>query len=251
MYQQMADVYDRLMSDVDYDGWMQFTEAALQKYNCRPRQILDLACGTGAMTGRLLQAGYRVIGADQSTEMLSVNANRHEDAMQGGQLLLIAQDMRKLELHAPVDAVVCYLDSFNYLTSDTDLQQTFQRIARCLKPGGLLLADMHSETKIAHVLGNETFTEVHDDLVYIWSNTYDADTRTVDMDLLFFVKQEKGLYERFEESHRQTWFSEATIKASLQKAGLPVRGFYGDKQGGPVTESTERYFFIAQREETS
>jgi len=39
-------------------------------------QILDLPCGTGRLAEVLLEAGYRVVGADVSAEMLDVAKNR-------------------------------------------------------------------------------------------------------------------------------------------------------------------------------
>lgn len=246
MYGLMAQVYDRLMADVDYDGWLSFTEQAFVNVQAQPKTVLDLACGTGAVTSRLLQRGYQVIGVDISPEMLAVCADRNMPYLESSQLLLLAQDMRKLGMPRSVDAVVCFLDSLNYLDSLTELQRVFKRISGVLAPGGVLVADLHTEYKLAALVGNETFTEVQEDMAYIWSNNYHPDTRSVEMELTFFVSSDEGLYQRFEEFHRQMWFSLDEIRAAVSGAGFELQGIYADLTWQPPVEESERYFLVAR-----
>ncbi|MBM7866894.1 methyltransferase domain-containing protein [Heliobacterium gestii] len=247
MYELLAGVYDRLMADVNYDEWVDFTEGVFARFGLRPATVLDLACGTGAITERLLKRGYRVVGVDLSPDMLAVCADRQEEYLERGQLLLLNQDMRRLEYPRQADAIVCFLDGLNYLPSKEDLTQTLKGVAAALAPGGVLVADLHTEHKLATVLGNETFTEVREDLAYIWSNDYDADTRTVEMNLLFFVSRPDGLYERFEESHYQIWHTREEIESAVVQAGLTVEGLYGDLAGNAPTATSERFYLVARK----
>ncbi|MDD2421880.1 MAG: class I SAM-dependent methyltransferase, partial [Heliobacteriaceae bacterium] len=149
MYGALALIYDQLMAHVDYAGWVTFAEQAFTRYQVKPETVLDLACGTGGITSRLLAKGYQVTGVDISPDMLAVCADRNQQYLTTGKLALIAQDMRLVTLPRPVDAVVCFLDSLNYLASPADLQTVFQRIAQVLRPGGVLVADLHTEYKLA------------------------------------------------------------------------------------------------------
>ncbi|ABZ85211.1 methyltransferase, putative [Heliomicrobium modesticaldum Ice1] len=247
MYELLAGVYDRLMADVNYDDWVDFTEGVFSRYGLQPVTVLDLACGTGAITERLLKRGYRVVGVDLSPDMLAVCADRHEEYLERGQLLLLNQDMRRLEYPRQVEAIVCFLDGLNYLASVEDLTQTLSRVAKTLAPGGVLVADLHTEHKLSTVLGNETFTEIREDLAYIWSNYYSPVTRMVEMDLLFFVARPDGLYERFEESHYQVWFSRDEIESAVAAAGLTLEGFYGDLDGNAPADTSDRIYIVARK----
>ena len=94
---------------------LQFFETVLQRAEHSPKTVLDLACGTGSMSVLLAERGYRVIGADISEEMLTAAAQKAA-AMAENPPFFICQPMQRLTLPEPVEAIVCLLDSLNYLT---------------------------------------------------------------------------------------------------------------------------------------
>ena len=104
MYEDFAYVYDKMMGDVDYIKWADFIEKLFLHYGIRPNDIVDLACGTGNLTTIMADRGYNVIGIDRSQDMLLV---AHEKARSRGlKIPYICQDMRDIELHREVDAVL-------------------------------------------------------------------------------------------------------------------------------------------------
>ena len=54
MYDALAAYYDRFMSDVDYDAWINYLKDILGE-RVRGR---DVGCGTGRFTIALKEAGY-------------------------------------------------------------------------------------------------------------------------------------------------------------------------------------------------
>lgn len=59
-YCAMAHYYDRLMQDVDYDGWCDFIT---EKCGLTPgASVLDAACGTGSITLRLAKRAFALPG---------------------------------------------------------------------------------------------------------------------------------------------------------------------------------------------
>ena len=81
IYNHFAYIYDVLMDDVDYSGWVDYIERILKIYGVKPARIVDLACGTGNITIMLKARGYDVIGIDQSEDMLSVAKDKAESFM--------------------------------------------------------------------------------------------------------------------------------------------------------------------------
>ena len=75
-YESLAAAYDGLTTDVDYEAVLAFFQSVPKRNHKEPERILDLACGTGSMSVLLAMAGYQVLGADISEEMLTVAAQR-------------------------------------------------------------------------------------------------------------------------------------------------------------------------------
>ena len=109
-YTSLAEAYDRLTWDVDYDGILTFLETLLRERGTQARTVLDLACGTGSLSVLLAKRGYRVIGADLSEDMLAV-ASEKANELEENVPFFICQRMERLRLPEPVDCVVCCLDS--------------------------------------------------------------------------------------------------------------------------------------------
>ncbi len=96
---------------------------------------LDAACGTGRHTGYLAELGHRVIGVDQSPEMLGKARERLPETP------LLTADLARIPLaDDAVDTVVCALA----LTHLPELAPVFAEFARVLRPGGhLVISDAH------------------------------------------------------------------------------------------------------------
>lgn len=57
-----------------------YGEAVLDMIDAAPGTLaVDLGCGNGGLTGKLIERGYRVIGVDASVSMLVLARERHPD----------------------------------------------------------------------------------------------------------------------------------------------------------------------------
>ncbi|MFJ8045786.1 class I SAM-dependent methyltransferase [Kitasatospora sp. NPDC096147] len=94
-----------------------------------PATVLDLACGTGIVTERLVRPGRRVLGADLSPGMLRVAAGRLPGAV-------VRADAGRLPLAADsVDAVVMVW--LLHLLPEPDA--VLAEAARVVRPGGVVV----------------------------------------------------------------------------------------------------------------
>lgn len=240
-YLDFAQLYDGLIAeDIDYCAMADFLEQCFARLGQKPSLMLDLACGTGSLTGVLAKRGYDMIGVDLSCEML--NVARQKDPS----ILYLCQDMREFELYGTVDAIVCMTDSLNYITEEADLLQVFRLAKNYLNPGAPLLFDMNSSYKLETVLGNNTYTYDSDYVYYVWENEFDAKARLCDFYLTFFVAQENGTYTRFDEHHTQRAYTQQEVEAALTAAGFSeINVFHGYTFDAPRADS-ERLFYMAR-----
>jgi ubiquinone/menaquinone biosynthesis C-methylase UbiE len=106
------------------------------------QRVLDLGCGTGALTVRAARRGATVKGIDINPEMLAIARGRMKEEQLEDRVELAEQGVAELdeEEAESYDAVTSGL-CFSELSED-ELTYTLSQAARVLKPGGqLLVAD--------------------------------------------------------------------------------------------------------------
>jgi trans-aconitate methyltransferase len=107
----------------------------------RPRErILDLGCGDGVLTEKLVAAGCDVVGVDSSPEMIAAARARGLDAR-----VINAHD---LPFRREFDAV--FSNAALHWMPDADA--VIAGVARALRPGGRFVAEMGGHGCVAAVL---------------------------------------------------------------------------------------------------
>ena len=69
-YNEFAYFYDEFNGEADYEALYAHIKKELEAHGIHDGILADLGCGTGELTLMLTQAGYDMIGIDQSEEML-------------------------------------------------------------------------------------------------------------------------------------------------------------------------------------
>ncbi len=114
--------YDHLMSQIEEE-----------------QRVLDIGCGTGALTLRAAKKGARVKGIDISSQMLEIAQKKAEKLNLTGNVEFVEMGVAELgdEKGESYDVVMSGL-CFSEL-SDDELDFTLKEVMRILKPGGALL----------------------------------------------------------------------------------------------------------------
>ena len=201
-YERFAYAYDRIMYNVDYQRWADYIQSIFNQQGESPRTILDVACGTAALTLVLAERSFQMTGID-----------------------LVHGDMRTFDLGKQFDAVLCTYDSINYMQDEENFATACIRIFDHLKPSGLFVFDVTTERNITRHFHAQTFAENHEDYAYIWQNLYSKKDQVCRTNLTFFIR-DGDLFERFEELHVQRIFDNGLIKRILKKCGYEVLGMY-------------------------
>ena len=161
-YTGFAQVYDTFMDNVPYDEWGEYLVSLLKKYGVEDGLVLDMGCGTGAMTRYLDAHGYDMTGIDVSEEMLTIAKEKSSP-----DILYLLQDMREFELYGTMRAAVSSCDCMNYILEEDDLLQVFSLVNNYLDPGGIFIFDLNTVYKYQEILGEQTIAEDREECSFI------------------------------------------------------------------------------------
>ena len=243
-YTNFAEVYDLFMDNIPYEDWCSYVTGLLKGHGVKDGLVLDLGCGTGSLTELLADAGYDMIGVDNSEDMLQIAMDKRAES--GKDILYLLQDMREFELYGTVKAVLSICDCINYILEYKDLVEVFRLVNNYLDPGGVFIFDLNTVYKYESVMGDTTIAEDREECSFIWDNFYDEDTKINEYDLSLFIREEEDLYRKYMETHYQRAYTIDEIKKALKEAGLEFIQAYDAFTREPVKDTSERIYLIAR-----
>lgn len=245
-YSILAEYYDQLQYNIDFFAMADYIETCFSRFlPQKPQLLLDLACGTGNITIPLASRGYDMIGVDISNAMLS---RAIEKSLSAGlsSILYLEQDMRSFELYGTVDAVVCCLDSINYLLKTAEVERCFQLVYNYLNPNGLFLFDVNTPYKFENVFADHSYVMESDEVYLGWQNDYSARRKICRFDLDIFVRNNEGDYERYMETQYEKAYSIQTLKRLLERNDFEILGIFEDMTFKDLTSTGERAYFVCR-----
>ena len=242
-YHELAQSYDRLTNDVDYDATVEFYYDILAREGISPRTAVDLACGTGSVALRLAQRGLQVTAVDLSWEMLMVAQQKAAEADVYPQFA--CQPLQQLRLPRGVDLAVCALDSIDYILDPKDCELAIQRIFKALNPGGCFIFDVNTPEKL-RAMDGQVFLDEDEDVYCVWRGEFDEGTNVCSYGMDLF--QRRGdLWQRSFEEHREYAYSADQLVGYLKKAGFTSIAVYGDRTFDPPVEGEQRIYLKARK----
>ena len=248
-YSVFARYYDQLTANIDYKGRAEYFGQIIRRFDQTDNNILlDLACGTGSISQEMARQGFDVIGVDLSDEMLGIAIEKKFDS--GLNIQYLCQDMRNIDMFGTIGITICALDSINHLSSAGDVRQVFEKVALFAEPKGLFIFDVNTLYKHRNILANNTFTYETDSVYCVWENSLDPKTDEVKMELVFFEKEENGLWSRSSDSFSEKAYSEELIEQLLDECGLELVAKYGDDSFEPPKEDSQRIVYVARSRKT-
>ena len=248
-YSVFARYYDQLTANIDYKGRAEYFGQIIRRFDQTDNNILlDLACGTGSISQEMARQGFDVIGVDLSNEMLGIAIEKKFDS--GLNIQYLCQDMRNIDMFGTIGITICALDSINHLSTAEDVRQVFEKVALFAEPKGLFIFDVNTLYKHRNILANNTFTYETDSVYCVWENSLDPKTDEVKMELVFFEKEENGLWSRSSDSFSEKAYSEELIEQLLDECGLELVAKYGDDSFEPPKEDSQRIVYVARSRKT-
>ena len=241
-YQTLSAYYDRFTDDVGYAQWAEFFDALFAREGVQPKLVLDLACGTGTLTGLLARRGYEMIGVDASPDMLMQAMQNTMDCTP--RPLFLNQRMEQLDLYGTVDVCLCCLDSVNYVTDPVALQRALERVHLFLEPKtGLFVFDINTPEKFARMDGN-SYVREDEDVFCVWQAAVENCLCAYQFDIF---EKDGDVWTRAQETHEERIYTIQELTAMLKQAGFAEIKTYGDQSFSPVRGGEDRVYFTARK----
>lgn len=240
MYGDFAYFYDKLMYDLDYEKIYKFIRELLEKKSLEADLILEMACGTGGLTEKLVK-DFKVHAFDLSEDMLAVCENK----IRSRNLRLFKQNMAGFSAPGTYDAIVSVGDSLNYLIEREDFEDALRSAYNHLREGGIFIFDLNTEYKFKNI-DPVTVDEV-EDVFYIWENIFDGESKLNTYGVNFFRNTEDNNYKRFYEEHLERAYNLSYVTNILKEIGFCDIEVYDDYEFREASDTSSRYTIIARR----
>lgn len=223
--------YDLLAPHYDVVTGDPVTEAALvrgilERRHSRAATLLDVACGTGAITA-VLAGTYQVSGLDISPAMLVVARGK----LPGTPLYLA--DMASFKLDARFDAIVCTYQGVNHLLGWPAWDGFFGCVHDHLNDGGLFVFDIATITYLMTMASIPQVVQPFGDN-YLLIRVSMIDDRIFSWHVEVFELQPDGRYRLLTETVRMRSFGIDQIRAALRSRFADLETI--DGAGQPVAD---------------
>lgn len=246
-YNEFAYFYDELNGEADYDALYTYVKGQLEEHGVTQGIVADLGCGTGDLTLMLTQAGYDMIGVDQSEEMLAVLREKADELGIADRLLLLRQDILELDLFGTIRAAVSTFDTYNHIGPAPRFEKAVEKAAFFMEKGGVFLFDLNTPYKHRQVLADNEFVLEGPDAVCRWKNACSPAGERVDI-AISIDYLDTG--ENFREEFSEYTYEADYVKAVLERAGFRLAALRDGETFGPLRPDSQRYIFTAIKQYT-
>ena len=251
-YAPIAGLYDFSYEDFTED--VEFYENVARAID---GPLLELGVGSGRVAIPLAQAGYEVVGIDNSPSMLEEARRRLKGLGKiEGSLELIEGDMTAFELEQRFGMVFVAASTFQHLLTTEEQLACLRCAVKCLVPDGIFSMSLRSPATVSWEEADWAPMLMH------WSR---LDESTGDTVMKFCVEQPDParmvrhltyIYDRVRPSGEVNrsvfstelrYSTEAEVRLLLQQCGLRVTHVYGDYDLAPVGAG-DNLVFVARAE---
>ena len=208
-----SDVFCKVYNEF---GWNYYPEIFgqqllqwLEDQGIRPRNAMDLACGTGILCEILHNSGISAAGMDFSAGMIDIARQRNPE------IPYDVADMITYRPEARYDLVTCTGDALNHIAALSDVEQIFRNVRSYTAEGGYFIFDILNENEVST---SEPFEMDFSDSLRVWFQMTRPAEKQVNLKIRVYENGELS----FEENIRETVHDPAAICDLLRKSGFEV-----------------------------
>lgn len=208
-----SDVFCKVYNEF---GWNYYPEIFgqqllewMKRQGIRPKNAMDLACGTGILCQILARQGIKAAGMDFSAGMIQIAREASP------QIPYQVADMITFRPETQYDLVTCTGDALNHIPDLADVARIFENVYAYTSPGGWFVFDILDENEVST---SEPFEMDFTDRIRVWFQMTRPGEHQVNLKIRVF---EDGALQ-FEENIRETVHDPQVICRLLTQAGFTV-----------------------------
>jgi len=218
-----AQYYNLLYKDKDYESESKYIISLIKKFYPEARNILDLGCGTGRHAKLFSDAGFNVLGVDQSIYMLNEAINKKDDRLD-----FIEGDIRFLKLDKKFDVVTALFHVLSYQNTNKDVENLFKTAYNHLNKDGLFIFDFWYGPAVITQRPEVRIKELENDnikFIRVAKPIIDFSRNVVEVNYKIFVvdKNNKTFLEH-EEIHPMRFFFDPELELFIENITFKLEG---------------------------
>lgn len=214
--------------------------------------VLDVGCGTGRVTFPLADAGFRVVGVDNSPSMLAIACKAAESRQAAHNIEWVVGDMARLDLPGEFGLALIAYNGFTHLLTQEQQVNALCAMARHLRQGGGVVLDMPNPMGMFILdakpgMGLErTFTDIETGhpVMQFSSTQIDRAEQIVEVTWLYDRISPSGEVFRTAIPVRFRLCFAPELTLMMRQAGLDTCELYGDYSFSPYEEDSPRLFAV-------
>ena len=246
-YTVLAEIYDEIMHDVDYETWTDYIEEIIMQHHDHAEDLLELACGTGTMALSMEEFGYyHIVATDASAPMIEIAKQKAVEARSDVRFQVM--NFLNIDLDITFDIVYMVFDSLNYLHNEEDVLKLHKEVKSILNPDGLFIYDFttpRNSRKAIKYLDNETKT-INDRYRYRRKSLYDHSKRihTNRFEIEELLPDGKQIVRSFTEEHQQRIYTYKEIVRLIENSEFDIVTAYDGFRLVPAHKNSLRITMV-------
>ncbi len=235
-YKVLAEIYNHLMYEVNYEAWAKYIYLIYVKNVKKKENILELASGCGNVSMHFGKNVKNLFITDKSFEMLKNTEPKNY-------FNKVCCNMLWLPFKNKFNFIYSTFDSINYLLDFETLQVFFERIQNYIEKGGIFTFDVSLEKNsyIAEKILNRE--GVYNGYFYSQQSKYDKKKRIHENTFSIISPDGKN----YEEIHLQRIYDIEDYFRAISKTNLYVKECYNAFTFDDFTSESERVQFILKK----
>jgi ubiquinone/menaquinone biosynthesis C-methylase UbiE len=248
-YSVLADIYDSVMEDVDYETWTDYIDEIILNHNPEALDVLELACGTGTMALSLEELDcYNIVATDLSAQMIHIARNKADHV--GSNVQFLPMNFLDIRLDQKFDVVFMVFDSINYIHNAEEILDLHHQVRSILKPQGIFIFDFttpRNSRKAIQYLNKEK-KQVEPNYRYERISSYSPQkkvhTNTFQIQKIDPVSED--VVETYCEEHHQRIYTLMEIENIISKTDFTILEAYDGFELKPAHSKSLRITMVLQ-----
>lgn len=249
-YDQLATYYDLVYADVKDD--IPFYIALAREAG---GPVLELGCGSGRTLVPLAQAGFEVVGLDNSEAMLKVARERAAVEVSEGLVQLLQGEMTRFDLGRRFPLITVPFNTWLHLPHHGPQAAALGCISQHLVPGGWFVMDLPAPATIVHAEHDGTMVlegifpgrEPQERVLQFSSTQLDSKGQILHVTWIYDLIGASGDLKRTVVPMSLHYLFPRQAQQLLEEEGLKVKAMWGDYERAPYTADSEKLIILSEK----